>query len=51
MLLLNRGGGHWGLAIPEEGGQVWAGQRQAASQLLEVDLSVTGFASDGHFSW
>lgn len=44
MLLLNRGGGLWGLGIPGEGGQVWAG-------LPEVDLSVTGFASDGHFCW
>lgn len=52
MLLLNRGGGLWGLGIPGEGGPVWDEQRQAgrssASLLLEA---VTGSPSDGHFYW
>lgn len=55
MLLLNRGGGLWGLGIPREGGQVWGEQRQAgrssASLLVWVDLSLTGSPSDGHFYW
>lgn len=53
MLLLNRGGGLWGLVIPREGGQVWDEQRQAgrlsACLLLEVDVFVTGSPSGGHF--
>lgn len=54
-LLLNRGGGLWGLGIPREGGQVWDEQRQSgrssASLLLEVDLYVAGSPSDCHFYW
>lgn len=55
MLLPDRGGGLWGLGIPGGDGQVWVEQRQAgrssASLLLEVDLSVMGSPSDGHFYW
>lgn len=50
-LLLNRGGGLWGLVNPGGGGQVSAGQRQAERLLLEVDLSGMGFVSDGCFCW
>lgn len=55
MLLLNRGGGLWGLGIPRGGDQVYAGQRQAGrssgSLVLELDLAVTGFLSDSHLCW
>lgn len=51
MLLLNRGGGLWGLVNPGGGCQVSAGQRQAERLLLEVDLSGMGLVSDGCFCW